>query len=78
MQHLHARHSLRPLGPFSNARVDKQPSALGIFRDGAGEDDAPGDGGDGIVEDQVALVKGRRLLLGLRDRSGSHCADLGW
>ena len=60
VQNLHGSHCLRPLGPLPNARVDGAGPVLDAQADCADEDDGPGGGRDGIVEDEVALFSGRR------------------
>lgn len=66
VQDLHAGNGLRPSRPIADAEPDKARPLELVEGGGAAEDDEPGDGRDGVVENQVGrLDGGRRPLLRL-------------
>lgn len=76
MHNLHGSHRLRPLGPLADTGVYRLRPALAEQRDGAAEDDGPGDGGREVVENEVRLVEHRRLALRRDGGGGGHgCED---
>ena len=59
MQNLHARRRLRDARPLAHAGVDGARAFRGEERDGLGQHDGPGRGGQAVVEYQVGRL-GRR------------------
>lgn len=73
VQNLHGSRSLRPLGEFADIQVHRLWARFNERRDGALEHETPGQGRGGIVEDEVAVLDGRRgRLLGRSALGGRH------
>lgn len=71
VQNLHASQSLRPLGPVTDGNVGEERPTQRQDGDGASKHDAPCDGRDEVVENEVRRL-GRRGLLGSLCRLVRH------